>query len=266
MLFNRKNTRTQFIRLDTKKCKTCWICIKNCTNQVIGKVDLSFHKHALIVRQDACTGCFNCLTVCQFNAYSKIDRAKQETYRLRKRTMNNFLINILLIISGLLIIFSGLALQIGFHMGGPGEHRDGIRGIQSESMQYEQLREIDSSKIVCGLNYSDWATTHKSVIVLFSLLIIYHIYIHWKWYKGVITKRLISKNKQVIILTVLFLLAAVTGFIPWLLDSLGSTSIFRMFFIEIHDKITLVLIVFFILHFIKRAKWIRTTYVKLKRQ
>jgi len=164
-----------------------------------------------------------------------------------------------------MIIFSGLTLQIGYHMGGPGEQHINSRQIQSQSMQYEQLREIDTSKIVCGLNYSDWSNTHKFVIVFFSLLMVYHTYVHRKWYKGVITKHLIGKNKQVIILSVLFLLVAVTGLIPWFIDLLGGNSIFRMLFIEIHDKLTLILIVFFALHIIKRANWFAAAYAKLKR-
>jgi|WetSurMetagenome_2_1015567.scaffolds.fasta_scaffold54052_2 NAD-dependent dihydropyrimidine dehydrogenase PreA subunit len=265
MFFNRKHKRTPFVQLDTRKCKACWKCIKDCTNKVIGKVDFAHHKHALILQPDACTGCLNCISVCQYNAYSVADAPKQKTENVKMKTFNNFLINNLLLLSGLLIIFSGLALQLGFHMGGHGEHQSGTRGMQFESIQYEQFRGIDTNKIVCGLNYSGWATTHKFFIVIFSLLMIYHTYVHWKWYKGVITKHLIHKNKQVIILSVLFLLVAVTGIIPWFIDLSGSTSIFRMLFIEIHDKITFVLIVFFILHIIKRIKWYSNTYAKLKK-
>jgi hypothetical protein len=94
---------------------------------------------------------------------------------------------------------------------------------------------------------------------------VYHTYVHRKWYKGVITKHLIGKNKQVIILSVLFLLVAVTGLISWFIDLSGGNSIFRMLFIEIHDKLTLILIVFLVLHFIKRAKWFAAAYAKLKR-
>lgn len=263
MFFNRKHKRTPFIQLDTRKCKACWKCIKDCTNQVIGKVDFAYHKHALILQSDACTGCLKCINVCSYNAYSVVDSPKQKTENLKRKTLNSFIINNLLLLSGLLIIFSGLVLQLGFHMGEHGEHQSGTRGMQFESMQYEQLRGIDTSKIVCGLNYPGWAVTHKFVIVLFTLLMIYHVYIHWKWYKGVITKHLIHKNKQVIILSILFLLVAVTGFIPWFIDLSGSTSIFRMLFIEIHDKITFVLIVFFVLHIIKRIKWYSNTYKKI---
>ena len=70
MFFNRKHTRTPFVQLDTQKCKACWKCIENCPNQVINKIDLPWHKHALIVKPDACIGCLNCVNICQYGAYS----------------------------------------------------------------------------------------------------------------------------------------------------------------------------------------------------
>jgi hypothetical protein len=185
--------------------------------------------------------------------------------RLTFSVINNFLISNLLLVSGLVMIFSGLVLQIGFHMGGPDGHQIDVPVVQSLSVQYEQLRAIDATKIVCGLNYPDWSTIHKFVIVFFSFLMIYHTYVHWKWYKGVITKHLIGKNIQVVILSVLFLLVAVTGLVPWFIDLLGGTGILRMLFIEIHDKITLILIVFLIIHFVRRVKWFYNAYAKLKR-
>jgi 2-oxoglutarate ferredoxin oxidoreductase subunit delta len=265
MFFNREHTRTPFVQLDTQKCKACWECIKNCSNQVIGKIDFPWHKHALIIEPDACTGCLNCISICQYSAYSISDKPKQETEELKKRTFNSFLINNLLLISGLVMIFSGLVLQLGFHMGRHGGHPVGVHGVQSQPIRYELLREIDPNKIVCGLSYSGWSATHKFVIVCFSLLMIYHTYVHWRWYKGVIKKHLMGKNKQLIILSVFFLLAAVTGFISWFIDLSGGASTIRMFFIEIHDKLTLILIIFLFLHTIKRYKWFVTTYAKLKR-
>ncbi len=263
--FNREPARTPYVQLDKQKCKACWICIENCPNQVINKVDLPWHKHALIVKPDACTGCLNCVNVCQHGAYSITNRSEQKTEKQKHRAFNDFIINNLLLISGLVVIFSGLVLQIGFHMGGTNGHPVESHGMQTPSMQYEQLREIDTNKIVCGFNHADWSTIHKSIIVLFLLLIIYHTYVHWKWYRVVIAKHLIGKNRQVMILSVLFLLVAITGLIPWFIDLSGSMSVSRIHFIEIHDKLTLVLIVFLVLHIIKRYKWFHTTYMKLKR-
>ncbi len=263
MFFNREHTRTSFIQLDTQKCKACWKCIKNCPNQVIGKVDFFMHKHALIVNPDACTGCLSCISICKYEAYSIHKKTNHDTDKKRNGMLNNFLVNNLLLLCGLVTIFSGMVLQIGFHMGHD-RTQAGSYGIQQQSIQYEQMRQIDTNKIVCGFNYTSWSDIHKVVIVCFSMMLIYHTYIHWKWYKGVITKNLINKNSQVIILTTLFLLVAATGFIPWFIDLSGGTSDSRMLFIEIHDKLTFVLIVFLVLHFVKRAKWYTSTYLKLK--
>jgi 2-oxoglutarate ferredoxin oxidoreductase subunit delta len=256
-LFNRESRGTSYIQLDTGKCKACWKCLAGCKNQVIGKVDFLWHKHALIVKPAACIGCLKCVNTCQYDAYSIIDLTKQKN---KKLTFNNFLINNLLLIVGLVMIFSGLVLQVGFHMGG---HQIDTNGVQPQTMPYEKLRAIDITKIVCGFNYPDWSTIHKIVIVLFSALMIYHTCVHWKWYKGVITKHLIGKNKQVILLSVLFLLVAITGLVPWFIDSSGGPGTLRMLFIEIHDKITLVLIVFLIVHIIQRLKCFISAFKKM---
>ena len=189
-----------------------------------------------------------------------IQSQMEQNKKNKKRTFNNFIVNNFLLISGLAMMFSGLVLQIGFHMGG---HQEDTPFVQLQTIPYEQLRAIDVTKIICGFNYPDWSAIHKTVIVLFSLFMIYHTYVHWKWYKGVITKHLIGKNRQVIILSALFLLVAITGFVPWLIDLSGGPGTLRMHFIEIHDKVTLILIVLLILHIIKRLKWYSFTFKKM---
>jgi 2-oxoglutarate ferredoxin oxidoreductase subunit delta len=74
LFFKREHTRTAFIHLNTRKCKACWECLTICPNQVIGKVDLSFHKHALIVNPSGCTGCLKCIKTCKFEAYTKTQK------------------------------------------------------------------------------------------------------------------------------------------------------------------------------------------------
>jgi hypothetical protein len=187
-----------------------------------------------------------------------------KTQSQRKKTLNSFLINNLLLFVGIIMIVSGLTLQVGFHMGSSEPHHGNRHEVQPQSVNYEQDRGIDTLKTVWGFNYHQWSTIHKLFIVLFSLIMIYHFYIHWKWYKGVIKKHLIRKNIQVITLTLLFLLVALTGLIPWFIDLSGSKSVWRFILIEIHDKLTLVLIIYLILHFINRSKWFKTTYSRLK--
>lgn len=171
----------------------------------------------------------------------------------RTKYFIGFLVNNLLLLSGIAMVVSGLVLQIGFHMGSaPGNHE---RKISSYQGNVEQVRVINPESTVWGVDYKTWATTHKTAIVFFSLLMVYHFTIHWKWYKGVITKHLIGKNKQVMILSVFYIMVAITGIISWLIDLSGSSSIVRIGFMEVHDKLALVLIVYLLLHVIKRAKW-----------
>jgi Pyruvate/2-oxoacid:ferredoxin oxidoreductase delta subunit len=265
-LFNRKSTRTSHVQLDTRKCKACWRCLEDCQKQVIGKVNLPWHKHALIINSDKCTGCLRCINACPHDAFSMVKITDKEVEGKRSSRLTNFIVNNLLLSSGILVILSGLILQLGFHAGGAGRHQEGVHGVSSQSVQYEQLRGIDTDKMVYGLSYHNWSASHKLAITLFSLLMIFHIHAHWKWYRAAIRKRLIRKNIQVIILSALFLAATATGIVPWLIDLSGSTSTLRWILIEIHDKLALILIVFLILHVSRRTKWFTSTYANSKKQ
>jgi ferredoxin len=264
IMISREHTRTLFVKLNTEKCKACWKCIESCKNRVIGKVDLPWHKHVLLTAPDKCTGCLKCIGVCSNGAFIKADKAKTGTEKQKGHILRSFLINNMLLVFGVLMVLSGMSMQLGFHMGGHGGRGREAHFIHSRVGQYEQAREIDTDKIVCGFNYSGWSAIHKFVIVIFSSLMIYHIYTHWYWYKGVVAKHLIGKNVQVITLSVLFSLTAVTGLIPWFIDLYGGPAAVRMSLIEIHDKLTLLLIIYFILHIIKRSKWYAAAYAKLK--
>ena len=171
----------------------------------------------------------------------------------RTKYLIGFFVNNLLLLSGIAMVVSGLVLQIGFHLGSGQRNHD--RRMHSHSANVEQVREINPESAVWGVDYKTWATTHKIAIVAFSLLMVYHFAIHWKWYKGVITKHLIGKNKQVMILSVFYLMVAITGIISWFIDLSGSSSVIRIGFMEIHDKLAIVLIIYLLLHVIKRAKW-----------
>jgi hypothetical protein len=160
--------------------------------------------------------------------------------------MNKFVINLGLIVAGIATVFSGMLIQINYHMGNHGN--------------------IDINDSVFGINYQSWSAIHKISIVVLSLLMVYHVYQHWKWYKTVISKRLFSKNQQVLILSILFMLAAFTGIIPWLIDLLEGNQMLRKLLIEIHDKLTLILTIYFILHIVKRLKWFFITFEKIQKK
>jgi len=155
------------------------------------------------------------------------------------------------------VVFSGLTLQIGYHMGGSHIHQPEIK---NGSASYEQSRTLDTKKIICGFDYYKWSYIHKYAIVMFSLLMILHGYLHRKWYTKVITRFLIAKNKLVILLTIIFIAVAITGFIPWLADLSGSTGKIRLRFIETHDKLTMIFILMLVWHIVKKVKWFFTAF------
>jgi len=65
----RNNRRvTKHIQCNSSNCVACWKCVSVCPNEVLGKIDFFFHRHAKIVKPDKCTGCMNCVKVCKEQA------------------------------------------------------------------------------------------------------------------------------------------------------------------------------------------------------
>jgi hypothetical protein len=153
--------------------------------------------------------------------------------------------NLGLLLTAAAVSFSGSVIQLGYHMG----HHGGI----------------DMARRVCGLSYAGWSTTHKAAIVLLSVLVAVHVVHHWKWYTAVVRKRTYGKNKTATVLTILFVVTAVTGYIPWLVDWAAGSQAARKAFIEVHDKITWFLLVYFVLHAVQRFKWFLDALRRMRR-
>jgi hypothetical protein len=162
---------------------------------------------------------------------------KQNTNRhARQRSISVLTTNIGLIIVTITMILTGFVIQLEYHM--------------------DRLSPIVET---WGFAYNNWSFFHKSSIVVFSFLMLFHIISHWKWYKIIVNKRLIAKNKQTIILSVIFILTAVTGYTAWFGGLTGGETssnamILRKTFIEIHDKLAIIFTIYIILHVIKRMK------------
>lgn len=72
------HTETRYIRLNTSRCKACWACVDVCPQNVFGKVDFHFHRHARIDRAENCLGCLCCLDACSNQAI--LTREKTHDY------------------------------------------------------------------------------------------------------------------------------------------------------------------------------------------
>jgi hypothetical protein len=153
----------------------------------------------------------------------------------KKSLIVSLVTNVALLLTGFAVAFSGFLIQLDYHMGHHGS--------------------IDENDLVLGMDYLGWTNGHKVSIVTLSLLVIIHIILHWRWYKTVLQKNLFAKNKLAIALTMIFTVVAITGYVPWLIGLTGGSDASRRTFIEVHDKIAVVLFVCLVIHLAKRFRW-----------
>jgi ferredoxin len=212
---------------------------------VIGRINLPWHKHSKFINSKDCTGCLKCINVCEPGALTKISSKRLENNSKKTKRLA-LIVNIGLLIIGFAVSFSGFVIQFEYHMG----HSSGL----------------ESANTVLGLGYNNWTSIHKTSIILFSILMIYHICIHLKWYKTIISKKLFTRNRLQIILSIIFILVAITGYIPWIINLSGGSEIARKFIIEIHDKIAILLFALLTIHLTTRLKWYINTLDKLKNE
>ena len=161
-----------------------------------------------------------------------------------EKTISRFIINLGLFVSGIASVFSGIFIQVKYHMGNHGS--------------------IAADESLSGIDYHGWSVVHKTSIIVLTLLLVCHIYLHWNWYKALIARRLFAKNQQVLVFSLLFLLVAITGLTPWFIDLLNGSETQRKAFIEIHDKIALIFSVYLVLHIISRLKWYFNAFDKIR--
>ena len=65
-----RRTSTPFLDLDRSLCQACWCCVAVCPEDVLGKLEFPFHKHAVVDSGERCTGCGSCLKACKSGALS----------------------------------------------------------------------------------------------------------------------------------------------------------------------------------------------------
>lgn len=96
--------------------------------------------------------------------------------------------------------------------------------------------------------WHNWAVCHILSSIIFLVIAILHVKQHWGWYKGIVRNGIGKKCKITVLLSAVFLLVSVTGFI--LLGVNGANSGIGLW----HYKIGIVTIVFSIGHILKRAE------------
>lgn len=97
--------------------------------------------------------------------------------------------------------------------------------------------------------WHNWAVFHTIVCLLFMLLGIVHVKSHWGWYKGLKAAGGKGKRKVVLLLSVLFLLAVVSG-LSLILFVDGANSAMGLW----HYRMGIFVSIFGVLHVLKRKK------------
>jgi cation transport ATPase len=133
----------------------------------------------------------------------------------------------------LLLSFSGLLMQMNYHMG---HHPESL--------------------LCMGMNKEGWLWLHKIVSLLFVVLAGYHIYQRRKWLLRFLKRNKNQQKQKVktnsLWLSLLFVPASITAFISWfiLTDPHSDKAL-----IEIHDKLGILITVFLIIHLLQHRRW-----------
>lgn len=94
-----------------------------------------------------------------------------------------------------------------------------------------------------------WAIFHTNASLLFMILGIIHVKSHWAWYKGLRTVGCKGKRKAVLLLSIVFLLAVVSGILLVCFVD-GANSSLGLW----HYRIGIFVSVLGVLHILKRKK------------
>ncbi|HNY13474.1 MAG TPA: hypothetical protein PKK26_17950 [Candidatus Wallbacteria bacterium] len=158
----------------------------------------------------------------------------------------NYFVDMIILILTVLISWSGLSLQIAFHM-----HRN------------------DPAFIYMHFNKMEWLLIHKGLSVAITIGIIIHIAMHSAWLKNAFKDMAFLKsgykNKSLFYLFASFSISAALGFISWLFTGILSVGDpgFRHGLMEFHEKVSYIFVILFVVHFIKKIKWLFNTTTEM---
>lgn len=158
-----------------------------------------------------------------------------DTYKKNRRksgqAIRNYYVDIISLLPFLLLLFTGVILLI-YHKGKP---------YQAETLSIS--------------GYS-WLIVHKIVSVASFFMVAIHLTLHLNWLKKLFTRKLKNKHKgKNITLFILFFLTVLPSALSWLI--INDTELAKGLR-GIHNKLGILLIILFVIHFINYFNWIIT--------
>lgn len=160
------------------------------------------------------------------------------------KTIKKITVDIINLISLSISAFIGILIQANYHIGHKAD-----------------------SFLVYGFDRGFWNNLHIFVTALFLIGLIYHSVLNFRTIKTLFQSRIKSLPKGFgisrILLLIMFL-TSLSGIFSLIFNIAGEFQI-RFHFLEIHDKLGLLLVVLFLVHFIQHFKWmvriIRKSYM-----
>lgn len=145
------------------------------------------------------------------------------------KSRRNYYVDIATLLPFILLLFTGIIMLI-YHTGKP------------------------YLETTLGKDGDFWLDTHIVFAVISFVMIIIHLSLHLNWFKKLFIGKL--KNKywlRNLILVIVFSLTFLTSTIPWLILEESDTETLLL---GIHNKLGLLLIIFFVIHLLSYLKWL----------
>lgn len=114
----------------------------------------------------------------------------------------------------------------------------------------------DYRELTFGLNGEVWLQIHRITELFIIPLIIIHLWMHKRWVIRLVTMKTKGKfSGNTVTLFFIFFACAITAWLAWLV--LGDSKLGEALR-DVHSKLGLLLIVFFVIHLSNHWKWLKT--------
>lgn len=154
----------------------------------------------------------------------------------KSKAMRNYYVDIIAFVPFLFLLISGIVM-LKYHSGTSSE---------VESM---------------GLSGDAWILAHKVLAVISLPIVMLHLVLHVNWFKKLFTLKLKNKHRGInVTLFIFFLLCASTSLLSWLVFADSDTGKLLR---GLHNKLGIILLVFFAIHIVVNFKWLKGMTMKL---
>lgn len=163
------------------------------------------------------------------NTKNKLSKSRRTADRRSSSPKTNYYVDMASLLPFLFLLFTGI-IMLGYHAGKP------------------------FSENTLNMDGAFWLNIHIVFAVISFVMIAVHLSLHFNGVKMLFSGKTKNKNRiRNLILVLLFFATTLASFVPWLM--MGESDAARMI-LGLHNKMGLLLIVFFVIHLLTYFKWL----------